>query len=160
MEGGGFWKKIICYFSYPSTPLTLLMLESPNKYAWYPYARITKQICMIPLCIQMLATYLKFFSDFQFLNNSEFSDFTQKCNFSVNYSWNCLKIGQCMGDVICIIHCISNGFIMWLSDHPQKSILNSFLENFYIYAGMAPIDSSSSFPCFRIKKHHLKVFTR
>ena len=48
-------------------------------------ARITKTICMIPLCIQMLATYLKFFSVFQFWNNSDFSDFTQKCNFSVNY---------------------------------------------------------------------------
>ena len=33
-----FWKKIVCYFSYPSTPPTLLMLESPNLYAWYPYA--------------------------------------------------------------------------------------------------------------------------
>ena len=29
-------------------------------------ARITKPICMIPLCIQMVATYLKFFYIFQF----------------------------------------------------------------------------------------------
>ena len=29
-------------------------------------ARITKLICMIPLCIQMVATYLKFFYYFQF----------------------------------------------------------------------------------------------
>ena len=29
-------------------------------------ARITKPICMIPLCIQMVATYLKFFYIFRF----------------------------------------------------------------------------------------------
>ena len=38
MEGGGFWKKIVCYFSLPASPPTLLMLESPDLYAWYPYA--------------------------------------------------------------------------------------------------------------------------
>ena len=26
-----------CYFSLPASPPTLLMLESPNLYAWYPY---------------------------------------------------------------------------------------------------------------------------
>ena len=49
-------------------------------------ARITKPICMIPLCLQMVATYLKFFSIFQFCNNSDFSDFTQKCNFSIFFT--------------------------------------------------------------------------
>ena len=39
--------------SSPASPPTLLMLESPN-------------ICMIPLGIQRLTTYLKFFSVFQF----------------------------------------------------------------------------------------------
>ena len=51
-------------------------------------ARITKPICMIPLCIQ---TYLKYFYYFQFWNNSDFSDFTQKCNFSGNLSQNLSK---------------------------------------------------------------------
>ena len=41
-------------------------------------ARITKSIWMIPLCIQMVATYLQFFYVFQFWNNSDISDFTQK----------------------------------------------------------------------------------
>ena len=36
--GGGFLKKIVCYFSLPASPPTPLMLESPNLYAWYPYA--------------------------------------------------------------------------------------------------------------------------
>ena len=167
MEGGGFWKKIVCYFTLQASSPTLLMPESPNLYAWYPYAyrwwqriwnfstsssfekiqilvispknaislgiyheissnflsvwgmsytsyikwvlscdfqinpangnidgrgqilkenclllqftsifsctidaRITKLIYMIPLCIQMVATYLKFFYVFQFWNNS------------------------------------------------------------------------------------------
>ena len=39
IDGGGwFWKKIFCYFSLPASSPTLLMLESPNLYAWYPYA--------------------------------------------------------------------------------------------------------------------------
>ena len=40
-------------------------------------ARITEPICMIPLCIQMLAIYLHFFSVFRFWNNLDFSDLTQ-----------------------------------------------------------------------------------
>ena len=51
---------------------------------------------MIPLCIQMVATYLKFFSVLQFCNNSDFSEFTQKCNFSVNFSRNWLNYFRCM----------------------------------------------------------------
>ena len=60
-------------------------------------ARITKLICMIPLCIQMVATYLKLFYYFQFWNNSDFSDFTPKCNFSGNLSRNWFKFFKCMG---------------------------------------------------------------
>ena len=168
IDGGGRILKENCYFSLPASPPTLLMLESPNLYAWYPYAyrwwqriwnfstsssfeiiqilvilpknaislgiyheissnflsiwgdviyiiyqtsfimwlsdhhrkwkyrwrgrilkenclllqftsifsctfnaRITKLICMIPLCTQMVATYLKFFYVFQFWNNSD-----------------------------------------------------------------------------------------
>ena len=71
-------------------------------------ARITKPICMIPLCIQMVATYLKFFYIVRFWNNSDFSDFTQKCNFSGNFSRNLFKFFKCMGESH--IHHISNGF--------------------------------------------------
>ena len=81
---GRILKEIFCYFSLPASPPTLLMLESPNLYAWYPYAyRWWQRIWN--------------FSVFQFWHNSDFSDFTQKCNFSVNYYWNCLKICKCMG---------------------------------------------------------------
>ena len=52
---------------------------------------IDARITPISLCIQMVATYLKFFYYFQFLNNSDFSDFTQKCNFSGNLSRNLFK---------------------------------------------------------------------
>ena len=31
--GGGFLKKIVCYFSLPASSPALLMLESPNLYA-------------------------------------------------------------------------------------------------------------------------------
>ena len=58
-------------------------------------ARMTKPICMIPLCVQMLTMYLKFFS--QFWNNSDFSDFTPKCNFSVNFSRNWLNFFEVYG---------------------------------------------------------------
>ena len=81
-------------------------------------ARITKPICMIPLCIQMLATYLKYFSVFQFWNNSDFSDFTQKCNFSVNFSRNWLTYFKCMGRSH--IQHISNGFYQVTFRSPSK----------------------------------------
>ena len=81
-------------------------------------ARITKPICMIPLCIQMVATYLKFFYIFQFWNNSDFSDFTQKCNFSGNFSRNWFKFFKCMGESLYIIY--QTGFIMWLPDPLRK----------------------------------------
>ena len=81
-------------------------------------ARITKPICMIPLCIQMVATYLKFFYIFQFWNNSDFSDFTQKCNFSGNFSRNWFKFFRCMGESH--IHHISNGFYHVISRSSPK----------------------------------------
>ena len=65
-----------------------LLLQFTSISSYTIDARITKPICMIPLCIQMVATYLKFFYIFQFWNNSDFSDFTQKCNFSRNLSRN------------------------------------------------------------------------
>ena len=81
-------------------------------------ATITKLICMIPLCIQVVATYLKFFYYFQFWNNSDFSDFTQNCNFSGNLSRNWFKFYKCMGE--CHIHHISNGFYRVTFRSPPK----------------------------------------
>ena len=106
--GGGRILKKICYFSNPSTPPTLF------------YARITKLICMIPLWIQMVATFLKYFYVFQFWNNSDFSDFIQKCNFSVNFSRNWLNFLSVWGGGWVIYNIYQTGFIMWLSDHPRK----------------------------------------
>ena len=65
-----------------------LLLQFTSISSYTIDARITKPICMIPLYIQMVATYLKFFYIFQFWNNSDFSDFTQKCNFSGNLAQN------------------------------------------------------------------------
>ena len=80
IDGGGRILKENCL---------LLQFTSISSYAID--ARITKPICMIPLYIQMVATYLKIFYIFQFWNNSDFSDFTQKCNFSGNFSQNWFK---------------------------------------------------------------------
>ena len=55
------------------------------------------------------------------LKNSDFSDFTQKCNFSGNLSRNYFKFFKCMGDVIYIIILYQTGFIMWLSDPPPPA---------------------------------------
>ena len=49
-----------------------LLLQFTSIFSCTIDARITKVICMIPLCIQMVATYLKFFYIFQFWNNSDF----------------------------------------------------------------------------------------
>ena len=48
----------------------------------------------------MLATYLKFFSDFHFWNNPDLSDFTYKCNFPVNYLRDWLKHFKC----VCVVN--------------------------------------------------------
>ena len=68
----------------------------------------------------MLATYLKFVSIFQFINNSDFSDFSQKCNFSVNYSRSWLKKIKCMGGNHIQHTCISNGFYDVTFRSPSK----------------------------------------
>ena len=81
-------------------------------------ARITKPICMIPLYIQMVATYLKFFYIIQFWNNADFRDFTPKCNFSGNFSWNWFKFFKSMGESH--IHNISKGFYHVTSRSPLK----------------------------------------
>ena len=103
-----FWKRIVCYFSYPSTPPTLLMLESPSLYAWYPYAY---------RCWQHIWT------------------FSPSSSFKIIQIWVILPKNAISlwiiheivlknvygggGGVIYIIY--QQGFIMWLSDHPQKS---------------------------------------
>ena len=99
IDGGGWILKENC-----------LLLQFTSISSYTIDARITKPICMIPLCIQMLATYLKFFYILQFWNNSDFSHFTPKCNFSVNFSQNWFKFFKCMGYVIYIIY--QTGFIM------------------------------------------------
>ena len=81
-------------------------------------ARIIKPICMIPLCIQMVATYLKFFYIFQFWKHSDFSDFTQNAISLGIYHKISSNFLSVWGDVIYIIY--QTGFIMWLSDHPWK----------------------------------------
>ena len=58
-----------------------LLLQFTSIFSYTIDARITKPICMIPLCIQMVATYLKYFYIFHFWKNSDFSDFTQKMQF-------------------------------------------------------------------------------
>ena len=106
MEGDGFWKKIVCYYSIPASPPTLLMLESPKLYAWYPYAyrwwqriwnfsksssfEIIQILMILPKNAISLVIYQEISSNF----------------LSV---W---------GDVIYIIY--QTRFIMWLSDHPCK----------------------------------------
>ena len=55
-------------------------------------ARMGKHACMVPLSIVIVATYLYLSTTAHFKKNSDFSDFTQKCNFSVNYKVNCLKL--------------------------------------------------------------------
>ena len=107
--GGGFWKKIVCYFRYPSTPPTLLMLESPNLYTWYPYAY---------RCWQHI---------WNFSPSSSFEKFQILVILLQNAIslWIIreivLKIFKCMGGggVIYIIY--QTGFTMWFSNHPQKS---------------------------------------
>ena len=95
-----------------------LLLQFTSISSYSIDARITKPICMIPLCIQMVATYLKFFYYFQFWNNSDLNDFTQKCNFSRNLSRNWFKFFKCMGG--CHIHHISNGFYRVTFRSPPK----------------------------------------
>ena len=90
-------KRILCYRSPSVRPSVCQQFTSISSYTID--ARMTKLICMIPLCIQMVVTNLKFFYYvyFQFWNNSDFSDFTQKCNFSRNLSRNWFKFFMCMG---------------------------------------------------------------
>ena len=61
-----------------------LLLQFTSIFSCTFNARITKLICMITLCIQMVATYLKFFYVFQFWNNSDsiFLWFYTKYKFS------------------------------------------------------------------------------
>ena len=75
----------------------------------------------------MLAMNLEFFSIFQFCNNSDFSDFTPKCNFSVNYSRNWLKLFMCIGGSH--MQHISNGFHLVTFRSPLLEILMERAEN-------------------------------
>ena len=77
-------KGIVCYCL--SSSICPSVRQQFTSISYTIDARITKPIFMIPLCIQMVATCLEFYYVFQFWNNSDCRDFTQKCNFSVNYS--------------------------------------------------------------------------
>ena len=57
-------KGIMCYRSLSVCPSIWKQFTSISSYTID--ARITKPTCMIPLCIHMVATYLKFFYIFQF----------------------------------------------------------------------------------------------
>ena len=104
--GGGFWKKIVCYFSLPASPPALLMLVSPNLYAWYPYA------------------YRWWQRIWNFSTSSSF----EIIQILVILPKNAISLGiyheissnflSVWGDVIYIIY--QTSFIMWLSDHPRK----------------------------------------
>ena len=87
-------KGIMCYRSQSVSQSVRQQFTSISSYTID--ATIIKPICMILLCIQMVTTYLKFFSVFQFWNNSDFSEFTEKCNFSVNFD-EIVNFFKCMG---------------------------------------------------------------
>ena len=53
----------------------------PSNFSYTIDARIIKPTCMIPLCIQISKTYLKFLFLYKFWNNSDSSDFTPKMQF-------------------------------------------------------------------------------
>ena len=59
--------------SLPASPPTLLMLESPNLYAWYP--------CDTPMHRDG-GNIFEIFLHLPVLKKSDFSEFTPKCNFS------------------------------------------------------------------------------
>ena len=101
-------KGIMCYRS-PSVHPSVRLVVGPSVRqqftiisSWYTFDSRSRPICVIPLCIHMLATYLKFSTSSR--NNSDFIDFTQKCNFSVNFSKNfkCMRGSH--------KHQLSNGF--------------------------------------------------
>ena len=62
IDGGGGE----CNFLLTILKENCLLLQLPINSSYTVDARITKPICMIPLCIQMLATCLKFVYVFQF----------------------------------------------------------------------------------------------
>ena len=111
--------------SLPASSPTLLMLESPNLYAWYPYDyRWWQHIWNHQTYMHdtpMLTdggNIFEIFHYFQFWNYSDFIDFTPYCNFSGNLSRNWFKFFKCMGG--CHIHHISNGFYCMTFRSPLK----------------------------------------
>ena len=76
-----------CNFSLTILKENCLLLQIPINSSYTVDARITKPICMIPLCIQMLATYLKF-SPSSSLEIIQILAILPKNAISVIYSWN------------------------------------------------------------------------
>ena len=81
-------------------------------------ARITKLICMIPLCIQMVAMYLKFFYYFQFWIIQILVILPKNAISLGIYHEIGSNFSSVWRDVKYIIY--QTGFIVWLSDHLQK----------------------------------------
>ena len=81
-----------CNFSLKILKENWLLLHLPNNFSHTIDAWIEKHACMVPIRIVIMATYLQFISNSPFWWNSDFSDFTQKFNFSVHYEVNCLTI--------------------------------------------------------------------
>ena len=91
-------------------------------------AKIEKHACMHmvtgTLSIVIMATHFKIFTNIPFWYNSGFSDFSQKCNFSVNYIVNCLELLEWIAGTH--MQHISNGFChvtVNLNSHPGMDIL-------------------------------------
>ena len=59
-------KGMMCYRSVCPSARPSVRQQFTSMSSYTIDARITKLICMIPLCLQMVATYLKFFYYFQF----------------------------------------------------------------------------------------------
>ena len=93
-------------------PLHAIPFNSSNTFD----ARIVKPICMIPLCIQMLATYLNFLSSsFEII---QILVIVPKNAISLNYIRNRLKHFMCMGGSY--MKHISNGFYLVTFRSPSR----------------------------------------
>ena len=104
-------KGIVCYRS-PSFRQQCTIISS-----YTIDARITKPICVIPLCIQMLATYLKFFSVFHF-EIIQILVIYPKMQFLCKLFMKLVKKNKCMGGSC--IHHISNRFYHDFQITPPK----------------------------------------
>ena len=126
-----------CNFSLTILKENCLLLQLPINFSYTVDARTTKPICMIPLYVQMLATYI-----WKFWIDSDFSDFTQKCNFSVIYSWNWLKFlsvleggGSYTSYIKRVLSCdfqISPKWKYWWRGRRMQFLIDNFERNLFV----------------------------